>query len=138
MVRFFLRVLGAGLAVVALLEAHSAMWFRLEGSGELREIERLDFVLGGVSALAFGLLFAPSRFKAPWLWLVTLTGAAVIWVGASGSLLWRHREQHRLRSAPSLPQAAGPQFGASLARFAVHQNRKNRCTLPGALVASEG
>jgi predicted tellurium resistance membrane protein TerC len=100
MVRLALRVLGVVLAGAASVEAFFAMCFRLEGSHELRMIERLGLDLGGVFALAFVLLFAPSRIKAPWAWLFTVAGAALIWMCVSGSLIWKHREQDRIRSAP--------------------------------------
>ena len=63
MIRLVLRFLGALLGVLALGEGYLVMQFRLEGSDELREIERLDFALGGLFALAFILLVAPSRCR---------------------------------------------------------------------------
>jgi hypothetical protein len=99
MTRYVLRILGGLLAVVGVVQADFAMWFRLESEGELREIEQVDFALGGIFAIAFVLLLGPSRLKAPWAWLLTLTCAAVIWLCVAGFLIWSHEEQHRLRSA---------------------------------------
>ena len=99
MVRFVRRVLGVLLGGTALGQAYYAMWFRLEGSDELRAIEWLDFELGVAFAGAFVLFFAPSRFEASREWFLTVAIAATIWICVSGSLVWWHREQDRLRSA---------------------------------------
>jgi hypothetical protein len=104
-VRIVLRVLGVLLAGVASVEACFAMCFRLEGSDELRMIERLDLDLGAVFAFAFVLVFVPSSLKAPRAWLLTAGGAALMWMCVSGSLIWSHREQYRIRSTPSIPRS---------------------------------
>jgi hypothetical protein len=107
MVRLALRFLGVILAGAASVEAFFAMCFRVEGADELREIERLDFELGGVFALALVLLFAPSRLKARSAWLLTVTGAAFIWMCVSGLLIWNHRVEDRIRSARSIHRIEG-------------------------------
>jgi hypothetical protein len=83
---------------LASIETCFAMSFRLEGSDELKMIERVDFELGGIFALAFLLFFAPSHIRAPKAWLFALLGATSLWLGVSGSLIYSHREQHRIRS----------------------------------------
>src|SRR5206468_8825714 len=65
---------------------------------ELKTIELIDFTLGGVFALAFVLVFTPAQWKAHSAWLVAVIGAAVVWLCVSGSLIWTHREQVRIRS----------------------------------------
>ena len=97
MVRFVRQVLGVLLGGTALGQAYYAMGFRLEDSGELMEIERMDFVLGGAVAVAFFLFFGPSRFVASKEWFLTIAIAVMIWTGVSGALIWSHREQHRGR-----------------------------------------
>src|SRR5438046_903962 len=93
-----LRVLAVLLAAAAAIVAYCAMCLRLDSSDELSEIEGLDVDLGAAFALAVVLLFAPSRLKAPLAWVLTLIGAALIWLCVSGSLIWWHREQDRIRS----------------------------------------
>lgn len=103
MVGLLLRVAGGLVAAVATVVAWLASVFRLESSSELGMIERLDWEIGGAFAVAFLLLLAPSRLKAPLAWPATVTGALVVWLCVSGSLIWSHREQHRIRS--TLPTA---------------------------------
>ena len=61
MIRLVLRIVGVLLIPGALVEAYFAMWFRLEGAGELRMIEQVDLALGFAFATIFVLLFAPDR-----------------------------------------------------------------------------
>jgi hypothetical protein len=105
MARVVLRVVGLLLAGAASVETFLAMWFRLDTSGELRMIEQVDLELGAMFALAFVLLFAPTRVKGLRPWLLTAGGAALLWVVVSGSLIWSHQEQCRIRS--TLPSQLG-------------------------------
>jgi hypothetical protein len=98
MMRVILRVIAVLIAGWAAVGAYYAMWFRMEGSSELRMIEEVDLDIGGMFALAFVLFFAPGRIRAPKAWLLTAIGAASIWICVSGGLIHRHREQHRFRS----------------------------------------
>ncbi|GEM_PF-4666475 len=106
-------ILGASLALMGTLHAYYALWFRLEGSDELRWIEQVDLALGFALALAFVLLFAPGRFGTTKAWILTAVAAGLIWVFVSGSLIWWHREQHRIRSAPWMLQAVGIDAGGA-------------------------
>ena len=98
MIRIVLRYIAVLLARWASLCVYYAMWFRMEGSSELRLAEEMDLEVGGMFALAFILLFAPGRIRAPKAWLLAAIGAASIWVGVSGWLIHIHREQDRIRS----------------------------------------
>lgn len=99
-VRLFLRVVAVLLAAGASYLTFYAMWFRLEGSDELKWLERIDIYLGGGFALAFLLFFIPGRMKATKQWCVVLSGALLAWSSVSGCLIFLHREQYRIRSMP--------------------------------------
>src|SRR5262245_61451673 len=84
------------------------MWFRLEGSEELKMIEHVNLQLGAGFTLATLLFFASDcrwNLKA---WLFVVVGAAAIGGVASGFLIRRHREQYRIRS--SVVRDAEPQL----------------------------
>jgi hypothetical protein len=98
MIRVLLRALGFLLGLGAFAQIPAALWFRIDSAEELRTIELIDLALGGAFALAFVLVFIPKEWKAPRAWIVTAIGAAVVWLCVSGSLIWTHREQVRIRS----------------------------------------
>jgi hypothetical protein len=102
-----LRVGGFVLALVASCEAYCAMWFRLEGSDELKMIEQVDLEIGAQFGLALLLYFAPDCRRNIKAWTLAIVSAATIWAGVSGFLIWRHREQDRIRSSPSLLRPSG-------------------------------
>jgi hypothetical protein len=94
-----LRGIGVILALVATHFADYAVWFRLDGSDELPMIEQIDFELGAAFALALMLIVAAHCRLNLKAWLLALLGAAIIWACVSGSLVWWHREQDRIRSS---------------------------------------
>ena len=97
MVRVVLRALGLLTAAVASVETYFAIWFRLDSASELKLIEQVDLELGAMWDLAL-LLLAPSGLQGPRCWLCTAGGAVLLSVVVSGSLIWWHREQYRIRS----------------------------------------
>jgi phosphatidylglycerophosphate synthase len=107
LVVLFLRIGGVILSGVAILHAYYAMWFRLEGSHELRMIEGVDLEIGAMFAIALLLFFAPDCRVKPKAWLVAIVVAVSIWTCVSGFLIWSHREQHRIRSMPPLSEGNG-------------------------------
>lgn len=99
-----LRIGGVILSGMAILHAYYAMWFRLEGSHELRMIEGVDVETGAMLAIASLLFFAPDCRVRPKAWLLAIVVAVSIWTCVSGFLIWSHREQHQIRSMPPLSQ----------------------------------
>src|SRR5262245_7113978 len=81
-----LRVVAVLLALVASLDAFFASMGRLEGSYELRMIERLDLEIGAMFAFALLLFFAPDCRWNPKAWLLAMICAAVILTCVSGWL----------------------------------------------------
>jgi hypothetical protein len=98
---FIARIVAVPLALVASHDAFFASLFRLEGSFELRMIERVDLEIGAMFAFAMLLFFAPNCRWNPKAWLLAIIGAAVIWTCVSGWLISSHRWQYRVRSTPS-------------------------------------
>jgi hypothetical protein len=100
---------GVGLVVgsLAAVATFFACIARIDSGGELDYLVKLDVVLGGLFAAALLLLSAPSLPGASARWHVFVVAAAVVvWAGVSGSLIWHHEEQVRIRSKLPVPHAA--------------------------------
>lgn len=100
--------LGIGFLVgsLATVGAYVACLARLDSASELDYVVNGDVIIGGMFAFAFLLLAAPSLpgASAKWYAAVAATGV-VIWAGVSGTLIWQHEEQVRIRSIPPVASA---------------------------------
>src|SRR5262249_22920901 len=84
---WYLRIVAVLLAGWAAFWTYFAMWFRLEGSDELKWIRKADLELGGIFALAVVLFFVPERLKKPIQCLLIFGIAALVWSCVSGYLI---------------------------------------------------
>jgi hypothetical protein len=105
MVKLLFRAVSVMIAFAASHDGFYAYVFRIESNLEYREVMRFDIDLGLTLAIAFLCWRVPGLPTATAKWhLVTAVGAVSIWVAVSMTMLHRHYEQARSRSAPTVSQ----------------------------------